>query len=134
MENSYWAARGNPDVLLVHYNDLKADRAGEMRRIANFLEIDIAEALSPEIVAAASFEAMKTQGDALMPNARTLFDHGASRFLNQGTNGRWQNVFAADDLKRYAALVKTHFAPDLARWLEHGRLVAGDPGVTTSRR
>ena len=94
MENSYWAACGNPDVLLVHYNDLKADRAGEMRRIANFLEIDIAQALWPEIVAAASFEAMKTQGDALMPNARTLFDHGASRFLNKGTNGRWQNVFA----------------------------------------
>ncbi len=128
MENSYWAARGNPDVLLVHYNDLKADRAGEMRRIANFLEVDIAEALWPEIVAAASFEAMKTQGDTLMPNARTLFDRGASRFLNEGTNGRWQNVFKANDLKRYDAQVKAHFAPDLARWVEHGRLVAGDPG------
>ena len=133
MENSYWAQRANKDLLLVHYNDLKADRDGEMRRIANFLEIEIAPPLWPEIVAAADFEAMKAQGDALMPNVHNLFDHGAARFLNKGTNGRWQNVFGADDLKRYDAQVKTHFAPDLARWVEYGRIIAGDPRASAKK-
>jgi aryl sulfotransferase len=32
IETSFWEARERPNVLLVHYNDLKADRAGEMRR------------------------------------------------------------------------------------------------------
>jgi aryl sulfotransferase len=128
MENSYWAERANKNVQLVHYNDLKADRDAEMRRIADFLEIEVPERLWPEIVAAASFETMKEQGDALMPNVHNLFDLGASRFLHRGTNGRWQGIFAAADLERYAAQVKANFAPDLARWLEHGRVVAGDPG------
>ena len=131
MENSYWAERRNQNVLLVHYNDLKADRGSEIRRIARFLEIDIPERLWPEIIAAASFEAMKEQGAELMPNVHNLFDLGASRFLHKGTNGRWHGVFSVDDLARYEAQVKAHFAPDLARWLEHGRMVAGDPGSGT---
>lgn len=127
MENSYWAERTNKNVLLVHYNDLKADRDAEMRRIADFLEIEIPERFWPEMVAAASFEAMKKQGDVLMPNVHNLFDLGASRFLHKGTNGRWQGIYAAGDLERYAAQVKANFAPDLARWLEYGRIAAGDP-------
>jgi aryl sulfotransferase len=34
VENTYWAARNETNMLLVHYSDLKADRIGEMRRIA----------------------------------------------------------------------------------------------------
>jgi aryl sulfotransferase len=129
MENSYWAERSNKDVLLVHYNDLKADRDAEMRRVADFLDIDLPETLWQEIVAAAGFDAMREQGDLLMPNAHNLFEGGSQRFLNKGANGRWQNVFSADDLQRYDDQVESHFAPDLARWLEHGRMVAGDPNT-----
>jgi aryl sulfotransferase len=130
MENSYWAERGNSDVLLVHYNDLKTDRPGEMRRIANFLEIDLPDHLWRQIVAAAGFEVMREQGDSLMPNVHNLFEGGARRFLNKGVNGRWQSVFSAEDLQRYEEQVEIHFAPDLARWVEHGRIIAGDPNAT----
>jgi aryl sulfotransferase len=132
VENSFWKERSNPNVLLVHYNDLKTDRAGEMRRIANFLEIDIAEPLWPDLVAAAGFEAMKAQADELIPRAQALWEGGAGRFLHKGTNGRWQNLFAAADLERYDAQVKANFAPELARWIEHGRIVAGDPRLARS--
>ena len=33
----FWERRGAPNLLFVHYNDLKRDLAGEMRRIARFL-------------------------------------------------------------------------------------------------
>jgi aryl sulfotransferase len=128
----YWKESSDPNVLLVHYNDLKTDRAGEMHRIANFLDIDIAEALWPDLVAAAGFEAMKAQGDELIPRAQGLWEGGAGRFLHKGTNGRWQNLFAAEDLARYDAQVKANFAPELARWVEHGRIVAGDPRLARS--
>jgi aryl sulfotransferase len=127
VENSFWNARANENVLFVHYNDLKADRDGEMRRIAAFLEIETPDSLWQEMVAAAGFDAMKQQGDALIPAAAALWEDGASRFMNKGTNGRWRSVVSADDLQRYESQVKKHFAPELARWLEHGRLVAGDP-------
>jgi aryl sulfotransferase len=122
VENSYWAARDEPDMLLVHYSDLKADLGGEMRRIAGFLGIGISEALWPQLIEAASFEAMQAQGDLLMPIAREVWDNGAKRFFNQGTNGQWRTVCSPDDLARYDELVSTRFTPDLAHWLEHGRL------------
>jgi aryl sulfotransferase len=120
--NSYWAARDNPDMLLVHFNDLKADLGGEMRRIAAYLGITISEALWPELIAAAGFSVMKEQGDLLLPIAQQVWDRGASRFFNCGTNNRWREIFAPDDLARYEQLVAQRFTPDQARWIAYGRL------------
>lgn len=127
VERSFWEARHEEHVLLVHFNDLLADLGVEMRRIAMFLDIEIPELLWPKLIEAAGFEAMKSQGDALLPEAHRLWDGGPARFLNRGTNGRWQNRVAPEDLARYEARVREAFSPGLARWLEHGRLVAGDP-------
>lgn len=126
LENSFWDARHRPDVLLVHYNDLKQDRAGEMRRIAEFLEITVDEELWPDMVEAAGFEAMKRDADVLLPMAQALWDQGAQRFLHKGTNGRWRDVVAPDDLARYEARVAAEFPPALADWIANGRC-GGDP-------
>ena len=127
VERSYWAARHDPNMLLVHYNDLKQDRAGEMRRVADFLGIEIADALWPALVEAAGFEAMKREGETLIPMAGRIWDDGSRRFLHKGTNGRWRDTVAAADLASYEVRVKAEFSPALAAWIEHGRLVAGDP-------
>jgi aryl sulfotransferase len=122
IEPSFWAAKDEPNVLLVHYNDLKADREGEMRRIARFLDIEVSEDLWSALVEAASFESMKRQEDALMPGANRLAKDGLRWFLNKGSNGRWRDVVRAEDLALYEAKVKARFSPDLARWIEKGRL------------
>jgi len=127
LERSFWSARRRANVLLVHYNDLKADREGEMRRIARFLDIDVPESRWPALVEAASFEAMKREGEALMPMAHFLWEGGPSRFLHKGTNGRWRDVVSEADLARYHEAVAREFTPSLARWVEHGRRIAGDP-------
>src|ERR1022692_776020 len=49
MERSYWAARRDANMLLVHYADMKSDLAGEIGRIARFLEIEPAPAMMDEI-------------------------------------------------------------------------------------
>jgi aryl sulfotransferase len=122
MENSYWAARDEPDVLLVHYADLKADLDGEMRRIADFLSIEIEEDLWPELVDAATFDSMKSKADELMPSASEIWQGGGQTFLHKGTNGRWRDVFREEDLAVYDAKVKEEFSPELAHWIEFGRL------------
>ena len=121
LENSWWAVRDNPDVLMVHYADLKADLFGEMRRIAAFLDIDVPESLWPSLVQAASLEAMRRDADSL-GGMDAVFNGGAARFFNKGVNGRWQGVFAEADLALYDSKVRQVFAPELAEWLEHGRL------------
>src|SRR5215469_14996280 len=81
--------------------------------------IDIPAALWPEIVAAAGFEAMKAQGEALLPHQSRSFDDGAARFFHKGTNGRWQGTVLSTDLARYDAEVEMLFTVDLASWVSN---------------
>ena len=122
MENSYWAAKDDPNMLLVHYNDMKKDLDGEMRRIAEFLEIETPADLWPKLVEAATFDSMKSKADELMPTAGEIWQGGGNTFLHKGTNKRWEGVVDQADLEAYDALVKEHFSPELAHWIEVGRL------------
>lgn len=130
LERSFWEARHDPSVLLVHFNDLKADRGGEMRRIADFLGTHITDEDWPAIIEAAGFEAMKDRAATLLPHAEDIWKGGGNTFLHMGTNGRWRDVYRAEDLEAYDRKVAAQFSPALAAWCEGGRLVAGDPRET----
>jgi len=127
VERSYWSARREANMLLVHYADLKADLAGEIARIARYLDIELPEPVMEEIVAAARFETMRAQGDALMPFAANSWVDGARTFINKGVNGRWREACATADVDAFEAKVAAAFTPGLAAWLKSGRLVAGEP-------
>ena len=124
---SYWAERRRENFLLVHYNDLRADLDGEMRRIAAFLGIAVDPAVWASLVHAAEFAQMQAAGKTLMPHAEAMFPEGARRFFNKGTNGRWRDVLTADDLAQYDAKLRSSCGPGLAAWLESGRRGRGEP-------
>ncbi|MBX3485985.1 sulfotransferase domain-containing protein [Phenylobacterium sp.] len=126
-EMTYWRERARPNLLLVHYNDLKADLAGEIARISDFLEIDTPAATVAEIAAAAGFDAMKAQGPDLLPTVEVMFQGGSQTFLNKGTNGRWKAALTGEDLARFDRLSTAKFTPAARAWIEGGRLAAGDP-------
>jgi aryl sulfotransferase len=84
------------------------------------------DALWPQLVEAATFEAMKRDSAGLIGPAHLIFDGGADRFFFKGSNNRWKEQVAADDLALSDALA-TRLSPGLRRWIEHGRLIAGDP-------
>jgi len=126
IERSYWTERQRSNLLLVHYNDLKADLSGEMKRIAAFLEIETPAALWPELVEAATFEKMKSEGAALLPGIEMAVRGGHQTFLNKGTNGHWRDVLTKDDVARYRERAAAELPPGLNDWLEHGRK-GGDP-------
>jgi len=128
-EETYWRERNRPNLLLVHYNDLKEDLAGEMRRIADFLDIAVPESLMASLVEAARFESMKKDGAALLPQMERAFDRGAERFINKGRSGRWREYLKAEDIVRYQAIAQRACPLGLARWLEGGRR-GGDPRLS----
>lgn len=64
---SWWEIRDLPNVMLVHFADLKADMAGEIRRIAGFLGVDIDPAAWSRILDHCSFEHMKTNAEQAAP-------------------------------------------------------------------
>lgn len=127
LEVGFWAERLRPNVLLVHFNDLKADLDGEMRRIAAFLDIAVNETFWDQLVTAAGFETMRAAGATLMPPTAHYLVGGSDRFFNKGVNGRWRDSLGEAELVLYAAKVHAKFTPALAAWIEGGRLMAGDP-------
>lgn len=78
--------RTDPDPA-VHFHNWTG---GEMRRIAEFLEIDVAASLWPELIEAASFESMKSNASQLVPSAGDIWQGGGETFLHKGVNGRWR--------------------------------------------
>lgn len=121
---SWWPKRRESNVLMVHFNDLKADLDGEMARISKFLGIEIPQKLWPQVVERCTFESMKSRGDEIGP-FEMIFEGGAQSFLFKGTNGRWRDVLTEDELVRYKACVEKLLSPAAAAWLEHGSLKQG---------
>jgi aryl sulfotransferase len=115
---------------MVHYNDLRANLASEMQRIAAFLDIAVPDSLWAPLIEAGAFAAMRRNGTKLLPSAGKVFEGGADRFLFKGTNGRWRDVLTADDLALYDRKVREKLGPGLAAWLENGRFKAGDPRLS----
>lgn len=100
-----WERRFEPNVVLSHYADLQHDLGGEVRRIAERLGIEVSEARLAEVVAAASFSAMRERADALVPNAGQIWlDHQA--FFHSGTSGQWRDIVGDDADERYQAIVR----------------------------
>jgi len=117
----WWAIRTLPNVLLLHYADLKRDMPGEMRRIAAFLDIPLDEAHWPAIVEYCSFEWMKRHAAQSVPLGGAFWEGGAETFLHKGTNGRWADTLTADECAEYEARAQDELGEDCARWLMYGR-------------
>lgn len=116
---SYWDLRELPNVLFVHYNDLKADLGKEIRRIAAFLGIAVDEALLPGILERCSFEWMKANSQRI-GDFEKLFQGGGKSFFYKGTNGRWRDVLTADELRLYEERSAEMLPPDLRAWVDRG--------------
>lgn len=116
----WWAERHLRNVLLLHFNALKADLAAEMRRVAAFLDIDIAEARWPTVIEHCSFEYMKTHAAVVAPLGGAIFDGGGATFINKGTNGRWRDVLTPEDSAAYERMAVEKLGGDCARWLATG--------------
>ncbi|HEY2774305.1 MAG TPA: sulfotransferase domain-containing protein [Candidatus Binatia bacterium] len=117
--NGYWELRDQPNVLFVHFDDLKANLEGEVRRIAAFLGIPIDEKRLPGILERCSFAWMKSHADRIGDFGQ-MFVGGAESFLFKGTNGRWQGVLTPEELARYEQKSRELLPPDLKKWLDRG--------------
>jgi len=120
---TWWDIRSAPNVMLVHYNDLKADMPAEMRRIAAFLEIPINEAKWAHIVNHCTFDYMKANAETLSPFLNDMFEGGLKSFVHKGTNNRWRDVLTPEDIRKYEDTALRNLSPDCAQWLATGSRV-----------
>lgn len=117
---SWWAYRDLPNIMLLHFDDLKRDMRGQMRRIAAFLDIPVKEAQWEEIVHYCSFEWMKRHADTVSPNGGVGWEDGGQTFINKGTNRRWQQTLTAEEVAAYEERAVRELGEECARWLATG--------------
>ena len=118
---TWWAVRDLPNVKLLHFNDLKADPEGEIRALADFLEIEVSEDKWPTIFEHCSFEYMKAHADMVAPGNGMFFEGGGKTFINKGSNGRWRDGLTAEDSARYEMRALAELGAECAEWLQHGK-------------
>jgi aryl sulfotransferase len=127
----WWDVRAAPNVLLVHFNSLKADLEGEVRRIARFLDVDVSGRQLAAIVEHCGFDYMRREF-AKVDLLQKFFTGGGETFIHKGTNGRWKDVLSAAEAARCDEQAARYLTPECAHWLKTGQLPA-DAAANTSR-
>ena len=118
---SWWDIRHLPNVHVIHFADLKRDMAGEIRRIADFLEIPVNEDIWDSILLHCSFDYMKANATQSVPLGGAFWDGGAKTFIHKGKNGRWRDVLGEEEVKKYEQRALDELGPECARWLAEGQ-------------
>ncbi|MET8045291.1 sulfotransferase domain-containing protein [Micromonospora sp. NPDC005215] len=111
-----WARRHEPNIELVHYDDLLADLGGEMRRLAERWGIPVPPERWPELVEAATFGQMRARADRLAPDRLgVLRDRRA--FFRQGGSGQGRDLLDPSAQARYRERAEALAPADLLNWL-----------------
>jgi aryl sulfotransferase len=117
---TWWEFHHLPNILFVHFANLKRDMPGQMRRIAAFLGIPIDETQWETILEYCSFDWMKRNAAKTVPLGGAFWDAGAQVFINRGVNGRWAESLTPEDVAEYEARARQELGPECARWLATG--------------
>lgn len=114
---SWWAARGVPNLLILHYDELKADLPGTIDRVADFLNIQISALRRPAIIEHCTFAYMKAHSEKSAPLNGDFWEGGAQTFIHKGHNGRWRDMLTAEDCRRYEQTARRELGVECAAWL-----------------
>ena len=111
-----WVRRQEPNVVLVHYEDLLGDLDGTMRRLSSALGIAVDEARWPSLVRAATFDEMRRGSATFPPESQGLLKD-PDAFFRHGVSGDGRALLTAEELARYQARAAAMAPGDLLVWL-----------------
>lgn len=121
MVKSWWELRDEPNVLLVHYLQLKDDLKGQIARLADFLGIDPGSLRIDVIAEHCSFDYMRGQAEKMAPfNGAHM--SSAKAFFHKGPNRDYRSELTAAQVARFDEVALQKLGTRCARWLETGQL------------
>nr|XP_056719123.1 sulfotransferase 1C2-like [Euleptes europaea] len=97
----WWEAKDRHPILYLFYEDMKEDLAREIRKVAQFLDVELPGPLLEKIVQHTTFANMKANPMANYSTVPTsLMDPAVSTFMRKGNVGDWKENFTVAQSER----------------------------------
>jgi aryl sulfotransferase len=122
--STFWAEREQPNVVLVHYDDLLSNLNAAMRGIADRLGVSIDHDCLTGLVAAAGFDKMRQRAGAVAPDATAGILKSNRAFFHTGASGQWRELLDHQGQRRYIERVTQLASLDLIEWA-HSAPISG---------
>lgn len=111
-----WNRRGQPNIVLVHYDDLSRGLEGQIRHLATRLGISVPQHRWPELVQAATFDSMRDHVDQLTPNTDGILKDNRA-FFRRGRSGAGVETLTKRELQHYYRRTAGLAPRDVLQWL-----------------
>ncbi|SFI62287.1 sulfotransferase domain-containing protein [Albimonas pacifica] len=120
---AWWPLRHEPNVLFLHFSDMKRDLEGSVRRIAGFLEVEPDAQTWPRVLEHASFAWMKRHEDKFEARSAgevRILEAGA--MIRKGETGQAAAEGMTPEISRHLREVGGRICPDpqAVAWLYEG--------------
>jgi hypothetical protein len=127
----WWPMRDEPNVLLLHYSDVKRDLAGAVSRIASWLGVELTDDERAKVVEKCGITHMKAHPERFVYELPLNPEYGSpgingvmhpGSMTRKGVDGDGRVTFSAEQAARWAAAEETEFADaELREWARRGR-------------
>lgn len=108
---SWWEKRNLPNILMVKYEDLHKDSAKEVKRIAEFMGVDLENATIKRIADETSFDNLRKIPAFGAPEKAGIKKPDQDKFFRKGRVGDWKNYFTDDESKIFDEMSAKYFDP-----------------------
>ena len=98
---SYWALRDKPNVLVLLFKDMKKDLPGSVRKVAEFLGVDLTTAEMNAVIEKSTFSYMSNIEDKFTPMPKGTFPWGDGlKMMRQGKSGNSKEMLTPEQQRR----------------------------------
>jgi aryl sulfotransferase len=118
---TYWDARGELNVHLFHYTDLRNDRESEMGRVAAALGVRVAEERWPAFVEAAGLDSMRSRAGDSVPESNVGLWRSPEQFFRVGGTRDWTSLLDTRDITHFNERLRG-LAGEASDWVLRGHV------------